>query len=109
MENALIDRRFFLRVSALAGGGLLFALYVKPLALAQTGPRSGPSKLGAFIIIAGDSTVTIMAKNPEIGQRVKTMLPMLIADELDVDRKNVRVGGTSGSRSIYILHAVCGR
>ncbi|HEY7322525.1 MAG TPA: molybdopterin cofactor-binding domain-containing protein [Candidatus Binatia bacterium] len=91
MENDLIDRRFFLRVSALAGGGLLFALYVKPIALAQTGPRSGPSKLGVFIVIAGDGTVTIAAKNPELGQGVKTMLPMLIADELDVDWKNVRV------------------
>ena len=88
------SRRDFLKVTALAGGGILLASYAEPLAalehLGAAAPMADPA-LSAFIRITADNIVTITAKNPEIGQGIKTMLPMLIAEELDVEWANVRV------------------
>jgi len=89
----LVSRRSFLRVTALAGGGMLLASYLEPIAhvLAQ-GPQGQPALVpSTFIRITPDGIATIMAKNPEEGQGVKAMLPMLIAEELDIDWKDVRI------------------
>ena len=92
MKTKRIDRRSFLRITSVAGGGMLLALYTKPLgAQAPAAPAAAPLKADAFIRIAADGTVTILAKNPEVGQGSQTHLPMIIADELDVDWKDVRV------------------
>jgi isoquinoline 1-oxidoreductase beta subunit len=82
-----LSRRAFLKASALAGGGLLLDFYVPSL---RANSSSSGEALNAYISVMPDGVVTIMAKNPEIGQGVKTMLPMLIAEEFDVDWKNVR-------------------
>jgi isoquinoline 1-oxidoreductase beta subunit len=95
--NLRVDRRQFLRVSAIAGGGVLLASYLESFGAVEAlaAPTATPSVIeflpNAFIRIAPDGIVTIIAKNPEIGQGVKTMLPMIIADELDVDWKDVRI------------------
>src|SRR5262245_61791918 len=89
-----VSRRSFLRASALAGGGLLISAYIDPAEkLFAQAPQGPPAVLtpNAFIKIATDGIVTITAKNPEIGQGIKTMLPMLIAEELDVDWRDVRI------------------
>ena len=85
-----VSRRCFLQISAVAGGGFLLGLYDRPWASAQ-GFGGPPLTAEAFIRIAPDGTVTIMARGPEIGQGVRTMLPMLIAEELDADWGKVRV------------------
>ena len=107
MEKTILNRRSFLRVSALAGGGLLVATYFEPFtdvfaqgAQAPQGPQ--PAFLpSAFVKITPDNVVTIMAKNPEIGQGVKTSLPMLIAEELEVAWEDVRIEQADLDESKY--------
>lgn len=87
-----IARRAFLKASLYAGGGLMLTVSLPPLAEADLGHEADESAtvLTGYIRIAPDGIVTIMAKNPEMGQGVKTSLPMIIADELDVAWANVR-------------------
>jgi isoquinoline 1-oxidoreductase subunit beta len=86
-----LTRRSFLQASALSGGGMLLALYTEPRASARQPQAPPPLEPTAFIRIAPDGTVTLVSRSPEIGQGVKTMLPMLIAEELEVDWKSVKV------------------
>jgi isoquinoline 1-oxidoreductase beta subunit len=88
------SRRDFIRVSSLVGGGLLFATHIDSLEAATLpfGAAAIPDFVpNAFIRMTPDGMVTIVNKNPELGQGVKNMYPMIIADELDVDWKNVKV------------------
>ena len=87
-----LNRRFFLKVGAAVGGGVLFSLDLpEVLAQGRGGAPAPPIDAHNFIKVGSDGIVTIMAKNPETGQGVRNMLPMLIAEELDVDWKNVRL------------------
>ncbi len=89
-----VTRRDFLRVSALVGGGLMLASYAEPLeAIERLGPMAAAADpaLSAYVRITPDGVVTIIGKNPEIGQGIKTMLPMLIAEEMDADWATVKV------------------
>ena len=89
-----MQRRDFLRVSAVAGGGMLIATYIPEFGgrLTSMGGNARADFMpNAFIKITPDGMITIMSKNPEIGQGIKTHLPMIIADELDVDWKDVHI------------------
>ncbi|HVV47480.1 MAG TPA: molybdopterin cofactor-binding domain-containing protein [Bryobacteraceae bacterium] len=89
----LPGRRLFLKVSLAAGGAVVFGFNTEQDLFAQGrgGQPQRPPEPVNYIKVAADGTVTIVAKNPELGQGVKNMLPMLIAEELDVDWKNVRI------------------
>jgi isoquinoline 1-oxidoreductase beta subunit len=92
--TALLDRRTVLKASLLAGGGLALEVLIPlPAGAVQASERSSaaPAQLSAFVSIAPDGTVTIVSKNPEIGQGVKTSLPMMVADELDCEWSKVRI------------------
>ena len=90
------DRRSFLKTSLLASGGMLigvnFLAAVKPTTSMPTDIDNLDFKdFNAFIKIAKNGDIIIYSPNPEIGQGVKTSMPMIIAEELDVDWNKVSV------------------
>ena len=90
------NRRSFLKVSAASTGGLMigfsWAVSCSPTPRAiEKAPPSDWFDINAFLSIADNGQVTIMSPNPEIGQNVKTSMPMVVAEELDVDWTNVIV------------------
>src|SRR5262245_40607970 len=93
MTSMPMNRRQFVHVIAMTGGGMLLETRLAPVAelLAQEGNAGGAFVPDAFIRIGADGFVTILAKNPEAGQGVRTSLPMIIADELDVDWSMVKL------------------
>ncbi len=87
-----VSRRSFLKASALAGGGLVLGFSLAPkLREAAGAPSSGTHDINAYLTISTDGQITIYSANPEIGQNVKTSMPMIVADELDADWSQVRV------------------
>src|SRR5277367_1598515 len=96
-----MNRRSFLQLTALAGGGLALNFYRLPLAAAQEPAKPLDLTPQAFIHIAPDGETTIMARASESGQGMRNMLPMLIAEELDVDWKDVRVKQAELNEKIY--------
>jgi isoquinoline 1-oxidoreductase beta subunit len=90
------DRRSFLKASVLSGGGLL--LTVSWLSSFKSADKTQAlnlpeqwTTLNGYIHITPDNKVKLICPNPEFGQNVMTSLPMMLAEELDVDWKNVTV------------------
>lgn len=91
-----IDRRSFLRLATVAGGSLILGYYVRPSGMAQIAKPDVERTDGlfipnAFIRIAADGSVTVYSARPEVGQGIKTSLPMVVAEELGADWKSVNV------------------
>ncbi|MGK6351330.1 molybdopterin cofactor-binding domain-containing protein [Parapedobacter sp. DT-150] len=89
-QQHTVSRRDFIRIGAFAGGGLILGFKLFSSCSTPQGEEV-VYELNAFVKIDTNGVVTLMNPNPEIGQGVKTALPMLVAEELDVDWKDVRV------------------
>ncbi len=90
------NRRSFLKVSTAAGGGLILGFNWLAACTPKVGEtvRQAPEEwfnINAFLKIGNNGVVTIMSPNPEVGQNVKTTMPMIVAEELDVDWHDVIV------------------
>ncbi|HET7584248.1 MAG TPA: xanthine dehydrogenase family protein molybdopterin-binding subunit [Gemmatimonadaceae bacterium] len=111
--DTLISRRGFLKTGATAGAGLAIAFYLPSRVFQRLGQDAGAAlEPNAWLHIGSDGVVTMMVDKSEMGQGVYTSLPMILAEELEVDWKSVRVEaptnpagwqrrmGTGGSSSI---------
>ena len=101
MSITTMERRQFLKVSALAGGGLLVSSYFDFFGAGDAIAAAVDFVPTGHVRIDPDGRITLMAQNPEIGQGVKTMLPMLIADELDVAWADVTVEQADLDTSLF--------
>ncbi|SDD40507.1 isoquinoline 1-oxidoreductase, beta subunit [Algoriphagus faecimaris] len=93
--SSTLNRRSFLKVSALAGGGMILSFNwlagCKPKEIEEPGLTKEWFKLNGYIKIGENGLITIMSPNPEGGQNIKTSMPLIVAEELDADWSKVVV------------------
>ena len=104
--NSALSRRSILKMTGLAGGGLALSFSlgrggVFADAIAAEGPDGQVFEPNGYIRIDPDGAIRIYAKNPEIGQGVKTSLPMILAEELDAAWGDVHVELSPVSEKLY--------
>jgi isoquinoline 1-oxidoreductase beta subunit len=93
-----VSRRAFLQAGAAAGGGLMLSLSLPPAAESAGTSAFAPN---AFIRIGGDGKVTLIMPYVEMGQGTYTSIPMLIAEELEVDLSQVRLEAAPPNEKLY--------
>jgi isoquinoline 1-oxidoreductase beta subunit len=102
----ILDRRSFVKLAGLAGGGLALAFVVGRARADSPGEAAaGEARKqfvpNAFLRISPDGSILIYSKAPEIGQGIKTAFPMIVAEELDADWKDVIVEQAPVNPSVY--------
>jgi hypothetical protein len=109
-EAAQLSRRGFIKLTGLAGGGFALALSLGPtVEKASAQAASGAEQtLNPYVQIRADGKIVLFAKNPEVGQGVKTALPLLVAEELDADWQAVEVRQSAISQELYGLQLAGG-
>jgi isoquinoline 1-oxidoreductase beta subunit len=90
MKNTSMNRRTFLKVTTVAGGGLLVGCSFSSPKLLST-PHASEEELGMWIRISTDNKITLIVPSSEMGQQAHTGQAMLVAEELEVDWETIRV------------------
>jgi len=93
-----IDRRHFLKLTGLAGGGLTLGFFV---GMEPAHAAAADFVPNAFLRISSKGAITILNKGPEIGQGIKTAFPLIIAEELDANWSDVVVEQAPVNPTVY--------
>ncbi|MEO7775206.1 MAG: molybdopterin cofactor-binding domain-containing protein [Steroidobacteraceae bacterium] len=98
-QSLRVNRRRFIQMAGIAGT-LTIGVRVVHAGEGQEGVASA-AQLNAYIRIAPDDTITLVAKNPDMGQGTRTSLPMMLAEELDVDFQRVKIEQALANATLY--------
>jgi len=105
-NNSSLNRRSFIKATSIASGGMI-------LSFSWLGCKADPQEIdvleipdawydfNSYLKIGNNGVVTIYSPNPEFGQNVKTSMPMIVAEELDVDWKNVIIEQAAYNQDKY--------
>ena len=100
MSQITTSRRSFLQTSAAISGGLVLG-FTLPGTRGQAMAAGISHEVNAWVHIATDNTITLLSHFSEMGQGVYTSMPMLIAEELNVDLKQVKVA-SAPPKAVYV-------
>ena len=105
-------RRSFLKASALSGGGMMLGfswlVSCQPTAKEALNMPEAWYDINAYLKIGDNGLVTIMSPNPEGGQNIKTSMPMIVAEELDIDWKKVIIEQAPLNTDLYTRQFIGG-
>ncbi len=105
-----MNRRDFMKLSSAASAGLILGVHLPSVA----GAKATTHELGAFVHVGTDDIVTIWVSRCDMGQDLRTSLPMIVAEELDADWSKVKIRqadlsprygdmGVGGSSSVRMM------
>ncbi|HEX9161726.1 MAG TPA: xanthine dehydrogenase family protein molybdopterin-binding subunit [Thermoanaerobaculia bacterium] len=116
MSIAKVSRREFVKLTSAASAGLVLGVTFRVEAASKSKPKAAtaPHDLGTFVQVDDDGMVTVWVPKSDMGQGVRTSLPMIVAEELDADWTKVRIRqahfdkkfgrqGTGGSSSVRTM------
>src|SRR6476659_4854801 len=119
MSIRKVSRREFVKLTSAASAGLVIGVSVAaeaPTSKSKPKAASPPHDLGNFVQVGDDGLVTVWVSKSDMGQGVRTTLPMIVAEALDADWRNVRLrqahfdkkfgaqgtGGSSSTRTMWM-------
>ena len=100
MNQMTTSRRFFLKTGAVTSGGLMLGVHL-PGTLGEAVAAGTMYTPNAWVHIADDNTITLLSARSEMGQGVYTSMPMLIAEELNVDISQIKVAAAPPA-AVYV-------